>query len=115
MKCYIDDFVEDLNYRQVILYIGNVDLDNLRSKMKSDNMGHMNHLATVTANHLMYVENCDLQDVDTWHGEYDRNILRALQKIGKHLESIDKKLSISLEKVNYDDKEKCIEEDDGDG
>lgn len=32
MKCYIDDFVEDLNYRQVILYIGNVDLDNLRSK-----------------------------------------------------------------------------------
>lgn len=30
MKRYIDDFVEDLNYRQVILYIGNVDLDNLR-------------------------------------------------------------------------------------
>ena len=51
------------------------------------------------------------------HDEYDRNILRALQKIGKHLESIDKKLSISLEKVDYvyDDKEKCVEEDDGDG
>lgn len=30
------------------------------------------------------------------HDEYDRNILRALQKIGKHLESIDKKLSISI-------------------
>ena len=25
------------------------------------------------------------------HDEYDRNILRALQKIGKHLESMDKK------------------------
>lgn len=49
------------------------------------------------------------------HDEYDRNILRALQKIGKHLESIDKKLSISLEKVDYDGKEKCVEEDDGDG
>lgn len=65
MKRYIDDFVEDLNYRKVILYIGNVDSDSLRSKMGSDNMSHMNRFATVMANHLMYVENCDLQDVDT--------------------------------------------------
>lgn len=82
MKCYIDDFVEDLNYRQVILYIGNIDLDNLRSKMKSDNMGHMNRLATVTANHLMYVENCDLQDVDTWHGDDFGNSLLYLMEEG---------------------------------
>lgn len=82
MKLYIDDFVEDLNYRQVILYIGNVDLDNLRSKMKSDNMGHMNRLATVTANHLMYVENCDLQDVDTWHGDDFGNSLLYLMEEG---------------------------------
>ena len=45
------------------------------------------------------------------HDEYDRDILRTLQKIGKHLERIDKKLSISLGKVNYDDKEKCVEEE----
>lgn len=32
MKRYIDDFVEDLNYRKVILYIGNLDSDSLRSK-----------------------------------------------------------------------------------
>lgn len=82
MKRYIDDFVEDLNYRQVILYIGNVDLDNLRSKMESDNMGHMNRLATVTANHLMYVENCDLQDVDTWHGDDFGNSLLYLMEEG---------------------------------
>ena len=82
MKLYIDDFVEDLNYRQVILYIGNVDLDNLRSKMKSDNMGHMNRLSTVTANHLMYVENCDLQDVDTWHGDDFGNSLLYLMEEG---------------------------------
>lgn len=54
MKRYIDDFVEDLNYRKVILYIGNVDSDSLRSKMKSDNMGHTNRFAAVMANHLMY-------------------------------------------------------------
>lgn len=56
MKRYIDDFVEDLNYRKVILYIGNLDSDSLRSKMESDNMGHTNRFATVMANHLMYVE-----------------------------------------------------------
>lgn len=38
-------------------------------------------------------------------------ILRALQKIGKNLESMDKELSISPEKVDYDDKEKCVEEE----
>lgn len=43
------------------------------------------------------------------HDEYDRNILRALQKIGKHLESIDKKLSISLEKVDYGDNQSILE------
>jgi hypothetical protein len=43
------------------------------------------------------------------HDEYDRNILRALQKIGKHLESIDKKLSISLGKVDYVDNQPILE------
>ena len=45
------------------------------------------------------------------HDEYDRNILRALQKIEKHSESMDKELSISPEKIDYDDKEKCVEEE----
>lgn len=27
------------------------------------------------------------------HNKYDKDILKALQKIGKHLESIDKKLT----------------------
>lgn len=47
MKRYIDDFVEDLNYRKVILYIGNLDSDSLRSKMESDNMGHTNRFAII--------------------------------------------------------------------
>lgn len=32
------------------------------------------------------------------HDEYDRNILRALQKIGKHLESIDKNFPFHLKR-----------------
>lgn len=74
MKRYIDDFVEDLNYRKVILYIGNVDSDSLCSKMKSDNMSHMNRFATVMANHLMYV--------DTWHGDEFGNSLLSLIEEG---------------------------------
>ena len=38
MKIYIDDFVEDLNYRGVILYVGNVNLTKLLSKLKEDNL-----------------------------------------------------------------------------
>lgn len=55
MKRYIDDFVEDLNYRKVILYIGNLDSDSLRSKMESDNMGHTNRFATVMEMNLAIV------------------------------------------------------------
>lgn len=82
MKHYIDDFVEDLNYRKIILYIGNIDSDSLHSKMESDNMSHMDRFATVMANHLMYVENCDLQDVDTWHRDEFGNSLLYLMEEG---------------------------------
>lgn len=51
-------------------------------KMESDNMGHTNRLATVMANHLMYVENCDLQDVDTRHGDDFGNSLLYLMEEG---------------------------------
>lgn len=30
----------------------------------------------------MYVENCDLQDVDTWHGDYFGNSLLYLMEEG---------------------------------
>lgn len=30
------------------------------------------------------------------HDKYDKDILKALQKIGKHLESIDKKLTTGI-------------------
>lgn len=78
MKIYIDDFVEDLNYREVILYIGDVDPANLRLKLEKDHMNHTNRFEAVLENNLMFVENCDLQDVDTWHGNELGNSLLYL-------------------------------------
>ena len=62
MKIYIDDFVEDLNYRRVILYIGNVDTSKLYSKMCEDRVNHMNRFDGVLYNKLMFVENEDSRD-----------------------------------------------------
>ena len=65
MKIYINDFVEDLNYRKIILYIGNIDSDRLHEKLKKDNLGHLYRFDYCKENKLMFVENCDLQDVNT--------------------------------------------------
>lgn len=78
MKIYIDDFVEDLNYRKVILYIGDVEPSDLHSKLEKDQMNHTNRMDSVLENNLMFVENCDLQDVDTEHGDEFGNSLLYL-------------------------------------
>lgn len=65
MKIYIDDFVEDLNYRKVILYIGNVNLDLLYKKLERDMLNHLYRFEHCKENKLMFVENCDLQDINT--------------------------------------------------
>lgn len=63
-KFYITDFVEDLNYKNVVLHIDeSVDLDELRDKMASDDMSHMRKFNIVRIDRMFYVENCDLQDV----------------------------------------------------
>ena len=78
MKIYIDDFVEDLNYRKVILYIGNVEPSDLHSKLEKDQMNHTNRIDSVLENNLMFIENCDLQDVDTDYGDELGNSLLYL-------------------------------------
>ena len=78
MKIYIDDFVEDLNYRKVILYIGDVEPADLYSKLEKDQMNHMNRIDSVLENNLMFIENCDLQDVDTDYGDELGNSLLYL-------------------------------------
>lgn len=65
-RFYIDDFVEDLNYRKIILSFGDVDPEKLKSKLEKDNTGHISRFYTCCIyNKLFYIENCDLQDVDT--------------------------------------------------
>lgn len=62
---YIKDFVEDLNYKKVILYVGNVNLDTLREKLVNDMINHMNQFDHVSKTKFMYIENCDLEYVDS--------------------------------------------------
>lgn len=65
-RFYIDDFVEDLNYRKIILSFGDVDPEKLKSKLVADNVNHINRFDTCCIyNKLFYIENCDLQEVDT--------------------------------------------------
>lgn len=64
-RFYIDDFVEELNYRKIILSFGNVDPEKLKSKLVADNVNHINRFDTCCIyNKLFYIENCDLQDAE---------------------------------------------------
>ena len=64
-KEYINDFCEELNYTDVILYIHEeINFLDLCEKLKKDNVGHMYRFNLIKSNRLFYIENCDLQDVD---------------------------------------------------
>lgn len=63
-KIYIHDFIDDLNYHAVVLYVDSeADLDELLSKLKEDLVSHLYRFDSVRENRLFYIENCDLQDV----------------------------------------------------
>ena len=65
VKFRIDDFCEDLNYHNVILYIGNVDTTKLLDRLKKDDVNHLCRFDQVlNTNNLIYIENCDLQTID---------------------------------------------------
>lgn len=64
-KVYINDFCEELNYTDVILYIHEeINFLDLYERLKKDNVGHMYRFDLIKSNRLFYIENCDLQDVD---------------------------------------------------
>ena len=64
-RFYIDDFVEDLNYRKIILSFGDVDPKKLKSKLEDDNTGHMYRFDGCRKHdRLFYIENCDFQDAE---------------------------------------------------
>lgn len=68
-RVYIDDFCYDLNYRKVILYIGSVDPAKLLEALERSNLNKTYRLHTVlndkeSQRNFMFVENCDLMDLD---------------------------------------------------
>lgn len=75
-RVYIKDFCEDLNYQGVILYIGNVNHSKLLGALKKNNVGHLYRLDFAASNNelsmrdFIYVENCDLQNLDYPVQEY---------------------------------------------
>lgn len=63
-RVYIHDFIDELNYHAVVLYVDSeVDLDELRSKLEEDLVNHLYRFDSVRENRLFYIENCDLQNV----------------------------------------------------
>lgn len=75
-RFYIKDFCEDLNYRGVILYIGNVDNAKLLKALEKSVVNKLWRLGFATSNNdpsmrdFIYVENCDLQNLDYPIHEY---------------------------------------------
>lgn len=69
-RIYIKDFCEDLNYQGIILYIGLVDSNKLLEAIKRDNVSHCYRFLFATSNNdptmknFIYIENCDLQNLD---------------------------------------------------
>lgn len=54
----INDFVEDLNYNNILLDLKHIDKEKLKQKLKEDNLNKLWRLEN--ANYL-WVENCDYQ------------------------------------------------------
>lgn len=75
-RIYIDDFCEDLNYQGIILFIANVDIENLRARLKKDDVNKLYRLDYAlkvddpSRKYFIYVENCDLQDLSFPVHEY---------------------------------------------
>lgn len=67
IKIYIDDFCNDLNYKEVILYIGSVETGKLKQRLIDDCVNHVHVFDKIINNSIdsnfMYIENCDLHDL----------------------------------------------------
>lgn len=75
-RIYINDFCEDLNYAGVILYVGSVNISNLRKALEQSDVNKIYRLdyalnkADPAQKNFIYVENCDLQDLSWPVHEY---------------------------------------------
>lgn len=76
-RFYINDFVEDLNYKSIILYITEeVNITMLREKLKKDYCNKLYRLDFALdkeredKRNFFYIANCDFQDLDYPIHEY---------------------------------------------
>ena len=75
-RIYINDFCEDLNYQGIILYIGKVDYSRLLKALEKTYVNKLWRLEYAKTKedsamkNYIYVENCDLQDLDYPIHEY---------------------------------------------
>jgi hypothetical protein len=76
-RIYIKDFCEDLNYKKIILYIGNVDSEKLAKRLEKDLINKIYRLDYAINDdripgrqNFIYIENCDLQNLDYPVHEY---------------------------------------------
>lgn len=83
-RYYIKDFCEDLNYQGIALHIGeSISLIRLRNKLELDKIGHLYRFEYMleTKNRLMYIENCDFQDVwDSTPEKCEGNVFNCLDE-----------------------------------
>lgn len=64
-KVYVDDFCDELNYTDVVLYVHDeINFQDLYKKLKSDLVSHLYRFDSIKESRLFYIENCDLQNVD---------------------------------------------------
>jgi hypothetical protein len=98
-RIYINNFCEDLNYQRVVLYIGNVNYDNLKKALSEC---YVNKLWRLDNARFIYIENCDLQDLSYPITEcieegYDVYILHEDEESGKFY--VEEKLRSKREKL----------------
>lgn len=97
-RIYINDFCEDLNHRNVILYIGEINPDRLRKALTDSVVNKiyrldyaLNHENPALRNYI-YVSNCDLQDLDWPIHEYVEdgyNVYILHEEAGKYYITVD--------------------------
>lgn len=97
-RIYINDFCENLNYRDIILYIGKVDSNHLRKALNDSVVNKVYRLdyalsyTDPSMKNYIYVSNCDLQELSYPIHEYVEegyNVYILKEDAGKYYIDVD--------------------------
>lgn len=79
MKRYIKNFIDDLNYHNIVLDITEVDPVSLRQRLNKDYVNHLYEMDEDRHIQYIHIENCDLQGhrtlSDVWLEKYELFVL----------------------------------------